>query len=150
MSIFLSGDAVVLFPPSPLCSSETRGISRYRQGRGGLAAMLAARCFQTPPHPHAGPRPAPKPHGHMGNVSANARDSTRGADNPHVKQWPFLRRQPCELYARPELGATSSARCCPGISLAGFEVSPAFCSRWHSLVLFQALSFWKFLWENLF
>lgn len=39
---------------------------------------------------------------------------------------------------------------CPHRSLSGFEVSPAFCSRWHSLVLFRALSFWNFLWENLF
>lgn len=125
--------------------------ARLGTGRaGGPGRNAAAQCFHTPPHPRAGLQPAPKPQGHTGNVSTNAGDSTRGADKPHIKCWPFLRGQPCELYARSELGATSSARRCPGVSLAGFEVSPAFCSRWHSLVLFQALSFWNFLWENLF
>lgn len=108
------------------------------------------------PHPQAGPRPAPKPHGQLPNPMAAQGMWVRTLEMASGEQitrtlnvGPFSVGSPvCSRLQ--ELGATSRACRCPGVSLAGFEVSPAFCSRWHSLVLFQALSFWNFLWENLF
>lgn len=102
-----------------------------------VGAWLWRSVLQTPLHPRAGPRPAPKPHGHGGNVDANARDGTRGAGNPHVKPWPFFRGQPCELYARWELGATSRALCCPGGSLSGFWGFSGFLQQ---MALFSSVS----------
>lgn len=69
-------------------------------------------------------------------MRANTRDGTRGSDTLCIKRWPFWGGQPCELYACLELGATSSARHCPGFSLAGLSFSGSL----QQMALFSSVS----------
>lgn len=148
MTVFLSGDEVVLFSPSPLCSSKTRGSSRYRQGRGGLAVTLSASDSTCILVQGRGQLPNPTA---TGGMWMQMLETAQGEQVTHT-----LNLGPFSVGSPASFTPAGSSVPHPGLSAAlvalsqGFEVSPAFCSRWHSLVLFQALSFWNFLWENLF
>lgn len=120
-------------------------------GRGRVAGAWPPGCSSVPQAlSYWRATLAPRPHSHARDMSANTGDGTRGAGYPHVKRCSFIHGQSLSsVPAHSSVPQPALAAALTSLS-QGFEVSPAFCSRWHSLVLFQTLSFWKFLWENLF